>query len=179
MQALGTSLLSQCGRYSPRFCERTFATRVPHRLTNQYTYLFFNRTFATIIPNHLGSRGLKKIDPMIKIGIFNHKTNIWAKTISSLRTSMENPTPVLEKDKLMGKQSPKEEWNYAATPGFVVRFQDEVFQLRHLETSEWFDCNDPTLLRQITEDGWPLSEKEIEEIFRGMQKRHEKYKESD
>lgn len=178
MQALGTGLLSHCGRYPPRLFEGTFATRAPYRFSNQFTHLFFNRTFVTTIPDHLGARGLKRVDRMIKIGIFNPKANIWVKTISNLRTSMENPTPVLEKDELMGKQFPKEEWNYVATPGFVVRFQDEVFQLRHLETSEWFDCNDLTLLRQITQDGWPLSEKETEEIFIGMQKRHLKYKES-
>ena len=64
------------------------------------------------------------------------------------------------------------QWNYAVTPGFVIRFQDEIFQKRHLETGEWFDSDDPTLLRQIAEDGLPLSEKEAEGIFAAMQKRH-------
>lgn len=77
---------------------------------------------------------------------------------------------------LMVKLTRQKEWNYAATPGFVVRFRDEVFQKRHIETEEWVDSVDPTLLRQITEDGRPLSEKEAEEAFLGMQKRHQKYK---
>jgi len=78
----------------------------------------------------------------------------------------------------MKKLSTQEEWNYVATPGFVARFRGEAFQKRHLETGEWFDSADPTLLRQITEDGRPLSEKEAEEIYIGMQRRHQKYREN-
>jgi hypothetical protein len=70
----------------------------------------------------------------------------------------------------------REKWNYAATPGFVARFQNDRYQKRHLETGEWFDSDDPTLLQQIAEDGKPLSEQEAEEVFAGMQKRHQLYK---